>query len=212
MNRRQRWARVFLSLLLAVLVNGAGMYLVIQVNKYVHTREKKSKAVTKTIVLREQHHKKHRTHVARHVSRMRNRAVPMPLPNLPSNISSEQLMPDITGVDLLGDLMGRQQGLNTELVLKEEAVDEPPRVIRRVAPDYPSTAEDRGIEGYVIMKLQVSAAGRVEKVWVEKSDPPGIFEKAATRAIRQYQFAPAKFKGQAVAVLCRQKILFKLEK
>lgn len=205
-----RWSRLPLAMLLALVVNSLGLYLIIQVNKYVHAPAKEAHASTNAIVFHEPPKKKTHQHVKQEVVRARPRAMLIPVPDLPSNISSEHLLAGIGSVDLLGDLIGQQQGWNAELILKEEAVDEPPRVIRRASLDYPGTAEDRGIEGYVMLKLHVSSSGRVEKVWVTKAEPPGIFEAAAEKAVRQYQFSPARFKGQPVAVLCSQKIVFKL--
>ncbi len=208
---RGRWIRIALAFLLALLVNGAGLYLMIRVNKYVHASVRNAEATTSAIHLQEPPEKQRRHHIRQQVARARPRAVPMPVPNLPSSISSANLMPNIGRVDLLSDLLGQQQGWNVGFILKEEAVDDPPRITRRVVPEYPASAEDRGIEGYVVFKLQISASGKVEKVWVVKSKPPGVFEAAAERAVRHYQFSPARFRGRPVAVLCRQKIVFKLE-
>ncbi len=208
----RRTIKFALALLLALLVNGSGLYLMIQVNLFVCAPVKKTKAVAKTIHLQEPPRKKRRRHLRHHVVKTRLRTVPLPIPELPSVISSQQVgLPDMGGVDLFGELLGQPQELGTGLILREEAVDEPPRVIARAAPDYPAVAEDRGIEGYVVFKLQVSSAGRVEGVWVLEADPPGIFEAAAERAVRKYRFSPARFKGRTVPVLCRQKLIFKLE-
>ncbi|MBN2496950.1 MAG: TonB family protein [Deltaproteobacteria bacterium] len=209
--RRRRWLAWLLAFLLALLVNGSGLYLIIQVNAYVHAPAKSGRATARTLVLHEPPAKKRRQRVRHHAVAARPRAVPMPVPDLPSSISAEQLMPAMGRVDLFTDMLGEQQSWDAELILKEEAVDEPPRLISRAVPEYPEAAEDRGIEGQVELKLQVSAAGRVEKVWIVKADPPGVFEASAERAARAYRFSPARFRGQPVAVLCRQKIVFKLE-
>jgi len=120
-------------------------------------------------------------------------------------------MPNVSEIDLLSDVIGQEHGFGTDLIFEEEQVDEPPKVVRRVAPEYPFAAENRGIEGFVILKLQVSSSGRVESVWVTDSAPVGVFENAAQKAARQYRFYPARFKGRPVAVYCRQKIVFKLQ-
>jgi protein TonB len=201
-----------LALLLSLAVNGSGLYLMIQVNLFVHAPTEKAQAAVNTIHIQEQPKKKRRRYVQRRLVQVRPRAVPLPVPDLPSSISSEQLnLAGMGAVDLFGELLGHQQDIDANLIMKEEAVDEPPRVIGRVAPEYPRLAEDRGIEGQVVFKLQVSRAGRVERVWVLKSKPPGVFEAAAEKAVRRYRFSPARFKGQAVPVLCRQRIVFKLE-
>ena len=209
---RRRWYRLPMAVLLALLVNGSGLYLMVQVNRFVNAPNKKTDAGHGTIQLQEPPKRKHRRQVRRQVVKLRPKSVPMAIPDLPSTISSGQLnLAGVGGVDLLDDLMGQAQGLDAELILKEEAVDEPPRIVSRVAPLYPPSAEDRGLEGYVVFKLQVSSLGVVEKAWVVASRPAGVFEVAAERAVRKYRFSPARFRGQAVAVLCRQKIVFRLE-
>ncbi len=208
----ERARRISTSLLLALLVNGLGLYLMIQINRLVHTPAEKSRSEVKSLILQEPPKKKHRRSFQQQVVRTRPRSVPLAVPDLPSSISSEQLhLPELGAVDLFGQLLGRHQDLGADLILTEEAVDEPPRVISRVAAEYPGAAEDRGVEGHVVFKLQVSATGKVEKAWVLESDPPGVFEAAAERAVRRYRFSPARFRGRTVPVLCRHKIVFTLE-
>lgn len=65
-----------------------------------------------------------------------------------------------------------------------------PAVVKQVAPEYPRGAERRNIEGSVSMAFDVSEAGRVENVTVVSESVPGVFDKAAVKALSQWKFEP----------------------
>jgi protein TonB len=93
-----------------------------------------------------------------------------------------------------------------------DVVDEPPRVTRRVLPEYPSRAELMGVtEGHVLIEIVVSAEGRVESVEVVEASPAGFFESVTLAAVRQWSFTPAIFRGRAVPVRARTEVTFTLE-
>jgi periplasmic protein TonB len=74
--------------------------------------------------------------------------------------------------------------------------DEPPpvvqeaKLIRRVNPDYPSTAKKEGISGFVDLQVRVSQQGIVKDVTVVTSSPPEVFDKAALAAVRKWKYDP----------------------
>jgi TonB family protein len=61
-----------------------------------------------------------------------------------------------------------------------------------VPPEYPREAFRRGQEGWVDVELTVDASGRVLGAEVIASQPRGLFERAALRAVRQWQFEPPR--------------------
>ncbi len=63
--------------------------------------------------------------------------------------------------------------------------------ITRVAPDYPRSAERRGIEGSVEVRYDIAADGTVENVEVVDTTHPGIFDRAALRAVESWQYEVA---------------------
>lgn len=73
----------------------------------------------------------------------------------------------------------------------------PPRLIERVAPEYPAIARQRRIEGWVELEYVVGADGRVIDVRVLDSHPTRVFEAAAERALRRWRFEPAVGDGGA---------------
>lgn len=60
-----------------------------------------------------------------------------------------------------------------------------------VPPEYPREAWRRGLEGWVDVELTIGADGRVVDARVVSSQPRGIFERAALRAVVQWVFDPA---------------------
>lgn len=97
-----------------------------------------------------------------------------------------------------------------EVIRDAGAVAVPPRAIRADAPEYPRSAEERQVEGWVELELVIDAAGSVESARVVRSSPAGVFDAAALRAAKRWQFAPARHDGQAVSVRARQRVEFSL--
>ncbi|MEM7741197.1 MAG: energy transducer TonB [Pseudomonadota bacterium] len=95
--------------------------------------------------------------------------------------------------------------LSAALVANGSAAAEP-ALLKAVPPDYPRAAERRDIEGYVIVSIDVDAAGKVVAVSVIESDNPGIFDSAAVRAVERWKFES----GQAASGI-KKKLQFNLE-
>lgn len=57
-------------------------------------------------------------------------------------------------------------------------------------PDYPKGAYNSGRQGWVILRLDVSASGETENVDIERSVPGGKFDRAARRAVEDWTFQP----------------------
>ena len=68
-------------------------------------------------------------------------------------------------------------------------------VVRRVNPDYPGRALERGIEGWVIVGATVDPDGNAYDFRVLESEPTGYFESAALKAFQEWQFSPATRNG-----------------
>ncbi|WP_417459837.1 energy transducer TonB [Kordiimonas sp.] len=68
----------------------------------------------------------------------------------------------------------------------------------RVQPQYPRRAQERGIEGYVIVELTVNEDGTVppESILILEADPKGYFERAATKAAEKFKYKPKVVNGQ----------------
>lgn len=83
-----------------------------------------------------------------------------------------------------------------------------PQPTRRVPPEYPRRALRRGIEGYVEVRFTIQPDGTVDRgsLRVVEARPRNVFERAAMRAIADWQFPTAAAPREA-----RQRLEFKLE-
>lgn len=132
----------------------------------------------------------------------------LPELNLPSALQANTFQN--TGMNLKSNL-SNDQLWRAELAFKESAVEKAPRIIKRTPPSYPISAKEQRIEGYVEYKLQINTAGEVQNLWLLKAEPAGYFEENASQALREFKFAPAEIAGQAVPVVVRQRLNFRLE-
>jgi protein TonB len=82
----------------------------------------------------------------------------------------------------------------------------------RVPPRYPRSAVRRNIEGVVKVAFTITADGRVSNPRVLSASPPGVFDKAAIKAIKKWKFNPKIVDGQAVEQSAAQEVTFKLAK
>ncbi|MEM1152859.1 MAG: energy transducer TonB [Pseudomonadota bacterium] len=85
--------------------------------------------------------------------------------------------------------------------------------IFRVAPDYPVSAIRRGIQGYVDLLFDINASGKTENIRVIASEPSGIFDRAALRALAKWKYKVPEVDGAAVGQRdMTTRIRFEMEK
>jgi protein TonB len=92
-----------------------------------------------------------------------------------------------------------------------EAAYLPPRPMSAGDPGYPAEARQRGWQGRVVLRLEVSAEGAVSSVSVKSSSGHGILDNAALAKARTWRFIPAKRGGDAVTASVDWPIVFRLE-
>ena len=90
-------------------------------------------------------------------------------------------------------------------------VDQLPMTVFRMKPLYPFRAKRLGIEGSVSVKFLVDAAGRVSRVTILESNPPGIFDESVLKALPSWKFTPGELGGNAVNTWVSTVIEFDLE-
>jgi periplasmic protein TonB len=85
------------------------------------------------------------------------------------------------------------------------------RVIKSSPPMFPVEAKRRKSTGWVDLKLQVDASGKVTDAVVVESMPGRIFDAEAKRAVMRWRFSPKTVDSKAVASTVNQRITFKPE-
>ena len=134
---------------------------------------------------------------------------PLPRPQLDLNPDIKPLAPQL---DMAFDLnlpMGLAGGPYLGPVATQLDQDFMP--LSRQPPQYPYKATRRGIEGWVRVSFRVTETGTVEDVQVLESDPAGVFEQAAIKAVYRWRFKPRIVNGQATAGTAEQVVEFKLK-
>jgi protein TonB len=75
---------------------------------------------------------------------------------------------------------------------------------------YPRTARRRGWEGEVLLRVDVSAAGTVTDIQLEKSSGYRILDNTARREVFNWRFSPASRNGKPRADTVLVPVHFKL--
>ena len=84
-----------------------------------------------------------------------------------------------------------QTAVSTLPQIHERAVTGGERAARRPAmPIYPGEALRKGIEGHVVVAFRISGDGRVVRPAVVASEPPGVFDAVALRAVAMREYEP----------------------
>ena len=133
-----------------------------------------------------------------------------PMVSLDSSLSGIDFgLPGFSASDL-NDLQDQLLGDTRDVVMTDDSVDSPPRPTYQAPLQYPKTARSKGVEGYVVLSLLISATGEIEKVQVLEASPSGVFEDAALQGVRSWRFEPAQYQGRNVKVWARQRVRFDL--
>ncbi|MEJ1964454.1 MAG: TonB family protein [Gammaproteobacteria bacterium] len=83
---------------------------------------------------------------------------------------------------------------------------------RYVDPVYPTSARERGTEGWVDLVFTLRADGSTSEVSVTAAEPAGIFEQSAMAAVRRWRYQPVRRDGRAVEQRARVRLRFTIEK
>jgi TonB family protein len=81
------------------------------------------------------------------------------------------------------------------------------KIVKRVTPVLPGGIS-RKAKGHVLVRFNITDAGRVSDVEVLESEPAGTFDDAALDAVRKWIYEPRKENGVAVASTAKAKLVF----
>ncbi len=79
-------------------------------------------------------------------------------------------------------------------------------------PAYPATAWRRGLEGEVLLRIFVSAAGRVERVEIVRSSGHPSLDASAVQTVRTWRGQPARRRDRPVATVELLPVRFRLRR
>ena len=75
------------------------------------------------------------------------------------------------------------------------AFDNPPRITRRVYPEYTAAAKAQGAEGTVVVNANVDEHGRIMRAWIARASAPEVLVQAALDAAYKFEFLPGSASG-----------------
>jgi periplasmic protein TonB len=115
---------------------------------------------------------------------------------------------DLTGGGRIGGT-GKASAIDEQMdkAFSLAEIDQKPRAVFQIAPNYPSELRSRRLEGIATIIFVVDAAGKVANPRLEKSTHPA-FEKPALDAVKKWKFEPAIKNGDRVACKMRVPIRF----
>ncbi len=144
---------------------------------------------------------------------------------IPDVVSAEDLSrgggySDLDGVDPGWGSLGRPAdafigkiletvGGDPGAIMPALAVVRPPRLVKRVAPDYPEIARQVRVAGRVVVEATTDVYGRVKDVRVLESVP--LLDQAALDAVRQWVYEPMVINGKPRSVSFTVAVVFALK-
>jgi protein TonB len=88
---------------------------------------------------------------------------------------------------------------------------EPPRLTATLSPHYPRSARRDGAEGVARVRVEIDSTGVVEAVDLHRSSGHGALDRAAVRAARRAEYAPARLGRQPTGGSIIVAVVFRLE-
>ena len=85
-----------------------------------------------------------------------------------------------------------------------------PKLVSSTLPEYPAALRRRGVEGRIVLELDLDRRGRIEDVRVLRSDIRELNE-ATLAALREWVFQPARRRNESISFSFRLTLLFYLE-
>lgn len=83
----------------------------------------------------------------------------------------------------------------------------------KIAPQYPTTAATKGIEGYVDVMFDVTELGSTDNIRIIGYVPSPVFNKSVVKAVKGWKYKPNEVDGVAVKTFdVKDRIRFAMEK
>ncbi|MGV3606831.1 MAG: TonB family protein [Planctomycetaceae bacterium] len=85
-----------------------------------------------------------------------------------------------------------------------------PNASSQAIPEYPPELLSKGVEGVVVLKIEVSSSGDVLNCSLYTTSGYPEMDQSALKAVKTWKFVPAKLLGQSVACTVLKKVRFKI--
>ena len=82
---------------------------------------------------------------------------------------------------------------------------------KRTSPRYPKRAQQFNITGWVNVYFTVTPSGETANVEVVSAEPADVFDKAAIKAVENWQFQPVQYRGQVISQRAAARLVFNIE-
>jgi protein TonB len=79
----------------------------------------------------------------------------------------------------------------------------PPGILSRREPNYPEKARQAGIEGTVVLNIEILENGHAGQVSIYQSSGSELLDDAAAAAVQRWRFVPAKVRGTNQSIACQ---------
>jgi len=122
-------------------------------------------------------------------------------PKPPPVMEVSKLTPELTEISSDYDYTTPKVNLVSNITDGVKIIGQPDqdaRPIVRVNPKYPMNALRNGTQGWVKLAFDISEIGQVINVKVVNSEPKGIFDKAAKKALRKWKYRAKSIDGKQV--------------
>ncbi len=126
---------------------------------------------------------------------------PLPLP--PSPVSSPVIA-------IHGDSSAVLPGIDSTTQTLPPGINTKPDYLKNPAPPYPSSARRHHQEGLVVLTAKVTAEGHAAEVIIKQSSGFPVLDEAALKAVRDWNFVPARIGPISVESQIEVPVLFKL--
>lgn len=96
------------------------------------------------------------------------------------------------------------------IALRSAAAPTMPRLVGQTPPSYPDSLRRQGIEGKVLLHIEVDETGGVVSVSVKESSGYAAFDESAIATVRRWRFEPAKRGRKPVSVRVTLPVVFRI--
>lgn len=117
---------------------------------------------------------------------------PVPAPQ-PVSVPEKKVETPAPSSTVVGDGSSSVPGLDaTTFHSRAGAMSVLPSYLKNPAPRYPEAARQAGQEGVVLLRVEISSAGKAEEIAVRRGSGFELLDAAAVNAVRKWKFRPAK--------------------